>query len=858
MTATSTSCALRGEAILAESAYLQMVEAGHIANIKTYASMITAHGIAEDAFKAQSWFEKYTESSEPPSITPFVAFAQSLVLGDRVPAAIDVLTRLLPSAISSVDIWPINDLMALFERRLDYDSMQLLYDTISRDSTLPQPNFKTFLYMMSASLIKGNLNESLGYYSRIESKHMSSYQIGLLGCACADAGDCDLSLSLANEQLRRSLLPESSHVAKLIDLLYKADKTGVRALSFLKRVISEFVKRKQDKFATSPTVDYGLNALVTQCEDNLRCALDVFAYAEKTRVRLSRYFATRVCSSFRKADPETISGLSTTDYAAIFDCTFAQYNRDSHLSSVGLVRASIRRLLSSMLASNLVPTVQIDEIRDTQKKPVFFFKEWHKPAPVIRQTIQDQESRTLLSKLEVHCAASEIKEAMEVYEQISESGKVIPFQTLQSLMRLVSKDENTNNVVHVMRTAIANAEQSKDMIIRTRAPLAAYESAIQALLTRRHTLLASKLVEEVISKFNKIPSSHICIMLFQNFNSSVSINLTDARRLDHIFTSYIKDKSLINIPLHVFECMFRVYRITKDLEKAKSLEKLMQDNKLRIGTSSYANLVAIFVENDCTANALGAFDHYLDSTPTPSMAVFNTMMKMHINHARDIKSALDIWHVSRQLNVMPDSDSLRWLLAGLTDLSKDPVSAEKLFDALTLPASHPGSTGLCLPCTSVHYDILLNGYAHMDVPDSDRMIELYDRMIAQKISPTLMTFENVISGLCRGKDASTRIAEQFRDRMATYRLVPTPAIYNSIMKLYFDLNDAAGASRVFEELARNLDPNYAPDLQSYEIMIKGLVGVGQRERAAGFLDRARRHGGYPKTRVDELEKLLLK
>ncbi|KAI8928646.1 hypothetical protein BC831DRAFT_434147 [Entophlyctis helioformis] len=753
---------LRGEAAFAESLFTAMTDADLQPTFKTYSSMITVHGIADDAFNAQLWFEKV-----------------------------------------NLTIQLVNELFLILNTQLNYDGMQLLYDTIIADPSLPQPDSVTISYMVTVCLVRGNLPLALEFAERMDSKRMTTFQLGFLGRACVDAGKMDLALKYARDVLDRKQMPEATFFASLLKALSDSGKSSAKALDFFKDAIAKAATMNKNRVGRSTPIELGLAALVGSCGTNLRVALDACIYATTAGIFIRRNTQQNLHAVYKKAGKDATKTLDGTDYNQILLAAFS-VGDSKDPASRPLVRSEVFRIFDEMKANNVQPTHEINA------SVMFGFKrsldsqgeaEWRvamrpykfSPMSLVRGVASrdggDSDGQAAVdaltdkvARLEEHCAAGETAEAMALFKQICDAGKYLPLPSLRSLFFVAGKSRDVESILTILQQTLLATAKANDET-RSRMAYAAFDMSVGALVAAGNGRIAAKLVPRWRPSSAAAP---------------------DLDAVDAVFGLMLKSVPPKDIPSGSWNAAVRVCQLRDDLTRAQSLVALMTGaGGLRPGVGIQTSLLRLHL-----------FDAYLDATARPDTALFNEMIKAHVASG-DTDGAMRLWQVAMQRAVVPNADTFQWLLTAVV------VGPRRHGGRTTAVPPHDGPAG------SFWLAMLVRG-----IPEN--MLRVFGEMGDRSIEPTAATYEALVVGLA--DEGSLDLAEEYRSRMVLANFVPTQTTENALIRAYWARGDAARAD---------------------QLMITGHAKAGRRDRAAELMARLRSTGSaYPAAQLDELERLV--
>ncbi|CAK7323096.1 unnamed protein product [Dovyalis caffra] len=123
------------------------------------------------------------------------------------------------------------------------------------------------------------------------------------------------------------------------------------------------------------------------------------------------------------------------------------------------------------------------------------------------------------------------------------------------------------------------------------------------------------------------------------------------------------------------------------------------------------------------------------------------------------------------------------------------------------------------------YNLLIRGFCTSGRIDD--ACKVFDEMKKRGVSPNVITFGNLIYGLC----LNLRLTEAFKlktDMVKVYRVYPNAYIYASLIKRLCENGELNLAFRLKEEMIRN---KIEMDSAIYSTLISGLCKVGRKEEA---------------------------
>eukprot|EP00842_Homolaphlyctis_polyrhiza_P005109 jgi/Hompol1/559/HPOL_004164-RA len=794
------AAAANGNVQLTEIWIERMQAAGHKMSPQTYALLIQANGVAKDAFRAQEWFEKSIASLSSPTSAPFVAMAHAAVQCGRVPASIEVLKSMAETRVAPFTTGMLNSVLRLLAESADFASLLSIYKRIDSEKGLPAADAITHGFAILAMYVLGMRSESLQLCKTVGADKLRTTQLNLAVRMLLENGEIDLAVDYAKTLFKNTTAPKSDLLYLLLSAVVKSDKGTAGAIALFKEVFPPANKASSsDKAASavpakkkpmslydrSPSAEIALVSLVNSLGSDFRAILDACLYAQSVGIFVRLDAMLKLNDAFRKATPEQIKALSNDDLFGLFrvfaDPIGLNYRQSEKRNQNSRIILSILKRIKEL---DMAPTEEINILvtlafargndgqgaadwRVAVRQYNFYTVLIPKFGATNEGTSKLQNNIALIND---HISTGKLDEAMALFKQVHDGKSYLPVQVISSLMVAQSKKQNSGAILEILSTSLKAYEALPKNEGNSRALFILYDIAIQTLALAGAPRQALQIAVEMLQKIEKCPSARVVDILFSAANRPRAMDHTNAGRVLTVYEAVkreYKDADAIKTPNSLYLALFRAYGLLDRVVDTKLLAASLKAKNVPITQEMYRVIIQTYASSDGhESHALQAFDDYLDSIRKPAVAVINILMNMYAIRLENGDGAMRIWNVALQQNVMPNADTLRYLLHTLCVLKKDIKAAEEIFATLA-----SGDAGSIQPSAAM-YEILMRGYGQGDEKDLERIVTLFDTMSARGVEPNPITYETAITTLAASKSVS--LAKQLRQRMISHGCKSAP------------------------------------------------------------------------------------
>lgn len=195
-------CTSLGDADSAAKLVQMMIDAGFTVSPPCHSSILDCYALKKVAINAQTYFEKVQATMEP-NLSLHIAFMNALASSDHVPAALDVIMRLLPENGFKCDTKAFNSLMETLVRTGRCDEAKEVFE-IMCDSPETEPDSTTKSYLFLAHVLTNDYNSALGMMENMES--LDYMQKSFFGRLCVANGNFELPLALLKEMESKGIV----------------------------------------------------------------------------------------------------------------------------------------------------------------------------------------------------------------------------------------------------------------------------------------------------------------------------------------------------------------------------------------------------------------------------------------------------------------------------------------------------------------------------------------------------------------------------------------------------------------------------------------------------------------------------
>ncbi|XP_074318702.1 pentatricopeptide repeat-containing protein At2g15980 [Silene latifolia] len=201
-------------------------------------------------------------------------------------------------------------------------------------------------------------------------------------------------------------------------------------------------------------------------------------------------------------------------------------------------------------------------------------------------------------------------------------------------------------------------------------------------------------------------------------------------------------------------------------------------------------------------------------TVLPNIHTFNNLMlSFHKNGVLDMVE--EVWIEMAKWNCQPNCYSYCILMEAYCE-DADIDKAEKVWEELRFKGLDPDV---------VAYNTLIAGYCKAGKVDKGE--ELYKQMGLTAVEPTCLTYQHLVNGYCLAGDADAAMLLSKDMRRKGY--CPDSSTVNAMVTVLCDKGCVMEALGFFTTVMDNAD--FVAKETSYEMLLKGLCGVGKMEEA---------------------------
>ncbi|KAJ3271041.1 Glycosylphosphatidylinositol specific phospholipase D1 [Terramyces sp. JEL0728] len=678
---------------------------------RIFGNMITCYGNRHDMYSAQRMFEVYQQSGLKQHFTPYMAYAQTLVHARNTPAALDVLTRLLPQAGLKAETANFNQLLAELVYTNQMEDAEELYDMMKNEPDMPKPNSLTNGIAVTFYTFLDKLDKAIELYkpSLIYNFTQSHLKFGYFTRMCLAKGRFDEAV----DSYMKYSAGDVGTFYKMCSSLNKYDTE--KALKLYESGLKKLIEKKN--IGVNFVMNRGLIRAL-KSSSNFASALDIVKTHKKV-TSLNPTSLEELGLLYFKNKQSLPEKLTVEDFKLIFMSLFEiRYKQ----GDVAILSKNIMGVLKEFLKEHSI-TPELNQLvinSFKQKKDRYGLSRWEQEmvklgvlTPENLSSAEVVDENYILATLDQLCNDGALSEAMEVFRQTETEGKLVTPEIFRKLCLLAGKRNEVSKIKHIWSSTLTKAADyhSGDDLKDYKRQI--YTALIFVGNSINNSLFLAEVALDIMRDFKSVPRMTDALIAA----ISKSRDFTDRHKeiIDQLLALRKEIEPNYKPTREVVEATTRHIDISKSHENAIRVFELFKTSGFAPPSRTYSFAMKAYAAENKMENVLECFDEYLEKEEIQDAFIFNIAIGIYIKK-NDLKGALRIWNVANQYKISPNSKTLDLLLTGYC-VNHDTDSAVGLLDEFEKKFDIAPSTS--------HYNIVLKGYTLIDPINFKEMTQFY-------------------------------------------------------------------------------------------------------------------------------------
>ncbi|KAJ3323062.1 hypothetical protein HDV06_002508 [Boothiomyces sp. JEL0866] len=778
---------------------------------RIFANMISCYGNKNDMYSAQRMFEVYQQSGLKQHYAPYMAYALTLVHSKNTPAALDVLTRLLPQAGLKVETANFNQLLGELVYTNQMEDAEELFEMMKTEPDMPKPNSLTNGIAVTIYTFLDRLDKAIELYkpSLIYNFTQNHLKFGYFTRVC-----------LAKGKFEEAVDPYLKYSAGDVGTFYKMctslnDYEPAKRLELYEAGLKKLIERKN--IGVNFVMNRGLLRALKACTD-FGSAL-ALVRAHKKTTALNPTTLEELGKLYFKNKDILSENLSLDDFKLIFMSLFEIRYR---LGDVTILSKNVMGLLKSFLKNHSV-SPELNQLVINgfkQKNDKYGLSRWEQEmlklgvmTPENLSSSEVNDENYILATLDQLCNENAFAEAMEIFRQVETEGKLLSPEIFKKLCLLAGKNREVSKIKHIWSSTLTKAPDhySGDALKDYKRQI--YTSLIQVGNSINNPMFLGEVASDIMRDFKAVPKMTDSLIVavskardFTDRNNDMINQLLKLRQ--ELEPSYKPSKEVV-------EAITRKIDVSKSGENAIKVFETFKKNGYAPPAKSYSYVMQAYAAQNRIELALECFDEYLEKEDIQDAFIFNVAIGIYIKN-NDMQGALRIWNVANQYGVSPNSETLALLLTGYC-VKHDIDSAITLLNEFQKQYD--------IAPTTQHCNIILKGYTLTEPINFKEMTQFFGSISSKDDA----SINLMIEGSLLAKQPE--IAEsQFNLQKAT------PVTVNLMLQHYSESNFSK-----FLTLAEELLNRVCP-VEVYQTLIECSLKNNRADLSKVFYQRAIKNG----------------
>jgi tetratricopeptide (TPR) repeat protein len=629
--------------------------------------VIVANGKAGDAFAAQTAFEQLLEQGLVPDVSMYTRFAKALVQAKQVPAALDVLTRLVPAANLKVSAASFNQLLFELIVTEQLEDAEELFEMMS-DNIVCQPDYSSKALGITIYSLLNKFDKAVQLYrSDVKYPLFSEvpFRLGFFGRLCLSNSRSDLAKEIYTKYCRND-----------IGLCLALIKTGNMDVEELKQLGEHYAIPKT---LQKETIRFLYTEYLASCT-NLQQALEILT-TSKDLIGLDSSLLRQLWLLYErsKGKAQVPKKLGAIDFeyliaAAATETPGDQYGRGRRVTEITKL----------MKTQEFQPNVAFyDKMMNYMKSRDGFVAHLFQDEMIRYSFIgadsippdNDMDTSLVLKLVMKNAEDANWENAMKYYDVLVARKFRFKETSFRHLMQFAARTKKPQFLSHIFKAQIELLSED----------------------TEESKRLREYYFEVAISMFSRIPSAHELVRTglafleefgkpFQSFEKVVQFLYSSKFKQHHSLADQLvatrkRIEPNYDLPRHLKTRELAVIDFERSSEQALSFYQKSKELSIPIKEEAFPHIIEAFIEMEEKEKTLDVFDEYLDSTDTPSVDIFNQVLQFLVEK-QDIPAALRIKKVMESMNVIANDGTMSILLYGYAIVENDIPAAMKIFEMI--------------------------------------------------------------------------------------------------------------------------------------------------------------------------------
>jgi hypothetical protein len=629
--------------------------------------VMTACGKAGDAFAAQVAFEQLMEQGVVPDVTMYTRFAKALVHAKQVPAALDVLTRLVPAANLKANAVAFNQLLFELIVTEQLEDAEELFEMMS-DNIVCQPDFSSKALGITIYSLLNKFDKAVQLYRKdVEYPLFNdiSLRLGFFGRLCLHNNRPELAKEIY-----------SKYCSKDIGLCLALIKTGNLDMEEMKELPKHFAIPKT---LQKETVAF-LYSEYLAYSTNLQAALEILG-ASKELLGLDSKVLRQLWLLYEraKAKAQVPKKLTSNDFeyliaAASTDATSDRYGRGKRVTEITQL----------MLTQGYQPNIafynrMMNYIKSRDGLAAHLFQEemirYSFVSADTRSANNDMDTSLMFNLMMKYAEDAKWDETIRYFDALVERKFQLQEAPFRHLMQFAARTKRPQYVNHIFNAQIQLASENTPDARRLR----------------------ENYFEVAISMFSRIPSAHDLARTgsafmdeygkaFQSYEHVVQFLYSSRYRQHHLLADeLVKKRKQVDpdydLPHHLKAKELSSIDFERSGEQALLFYQKSKELGIPVKEDAFQYVIEAFIEKDGKKAILDVFDEYLETVDAPSVDTFNVVLQ-YLVEREDIQAALNIKKVMDSMNIFANNGTMSIFLYGYSIVQNDIKAAIEIFEKI--------------------------------------------------------------------------------------------------------------------------------------------------------------------------------